>query len=133
MSYRRIAEAEINKKLISRLSVRGGSFSRGWLNPANYYHPVSFDNTIPLEPIKETKIIYPIHSYEIFEMEDLELDECIDKICQAIEKFFILKILDFGPNCKVNYVESDISISLEYRIASIYFKYNLVFFAPTSQ
>jgi hypothetical protein len=132
MSYRRLAEQEINPKLISRLSVRGGSFSRSWLNPANYYHPVFFE-TIPLEPVKESRIIYPIHSYEIFEMEPPELDECIDKICQAIEKFFILKITDFGPSYRVSYVESDILISLEYRIASIYFKYSLVGLAPISQ
>ena len=128
MSYRSIAEREINKKLSEKLNLRGGSFYRAWLDSGKYYHPVTFDPKIPLEPIKEIRVIYPIHSYEIFEMEPIELEECIDKICQHIQK-----ISDYGPNCRFNYVEEQISISLEYRVASILFKYNIVSLTPTSQ
>jgi hypothetical protein len=132
MSYRRLAEQEINKKLAEKLTVRGGSFYRAWLNSANYYHPVVYDPSIPLDPIKEVRVIYPIYSYEIFEMEQPELEECLDKICKYVEKFFIQKILDYGPNCRFNYVEDQILVSLEYRVASIFFKYNIVNLAPVS-
>lgn len=128
MSLKRSTEEAFRLKLLSKLDA---AKPYAWSDSTRYDAEIIFDNS-PIEPIKTTKILYPIHSYEIFEMEEAEIDSLQDKMIKKIEAYFISKISEAESGSRVLYSCGDLTISLEYRIAIITLQYNLVIFSPAS-
>jgi len=125
MSYKEWVESGFKDKIKLRLSERGDTHGRLWLNPAKYESSICIDNSLFLEPIREEKIIYPIHSYEIFDFSEDQVDDIIDKICNKIEIAFVDIISSKDLSKKISFVEGDLEIKLEYRVALITIKYNI--------
>lgn len=128
MSIRTDTEEVFRLRLTSKLN---SSQPYAWLDPAKYDNPILFDNS-PVDPVKTARIPYPIHSYEIFEMQEQEIDTLQDKMIKKIESYFISKISEAESGSRVIYSGGDLKISLEYRIAIITLQYNLVIFSPAS-
>lgn len=125
MSFRTAAEQELKAKISNALLDRSSGFHRAWLNPGKYNKDLSF-NILP-STIEEERIIYPVYSYEIFDMEKEELSNFIDDLAYKIESFFFNKLISAADGSVVSYHEDSIEISLEYRIALLKIRYSLSF------
>lgn len=125
MSFRTAAEQELKAKISKALLDRSSGFHRAWLNPSKYNKNLSFN--ISPSKIEEERIIYPVYSYEIFDMEAEELSNFINDIAYKIENFFVQKLSSATDGSVVSYHEDSIEISLEYRVALLKIKYSLSF------
>lgn len=125
MSYREIIEQDIKSKIVARLDERGASFKRAWLNPSNYPHPISFEDGVLLDAMREARIVIQTHSYEVFDYDEEEIKKYIDLSCSKIEDYFIRMISDREGVTKFAFIEGDLNVSLEYRVTIISLAYNL--------
>jgi hypothetical protein len=126
MSYREQVEQEIRGKVILKLEQRGGDHKMAWLNPAIYDRHITFDTSLPLEPIREAKVIVPVHSYEVFDYDDGEMEKYIELVCHKIEVWFTTYISEITLGEKIAYVSGPLKIELQYRITLVTILYNLV-------
>lgn len=127
MSIRSRTEECFKKEIAEKLTIRGGSHRRVWLDSSKYENKIIFD-AAQIEPLKVAKIVYPIHSYEIFDMEDEQVINLQYLMCQKIENHFINMLSEFPNHSKIIYVEGDLEISLDYRVCRIKVDYNIVNF-----
>lgn len=124
MSFKTELESRIKERITVLIEERSTGSVRPWVESDVLDKNIRSNETVSHD-VTSLRIVYPIHSHEVMEMEEEDFSNLIYSLYQSLESSMKAILSEFG-NKPIDFAENGISINLGYRIIELYYSYTII-------